>query len=93
MFVADRVKFVSINSGLDNWIVFSWEQEFLNKIDSVSESNIKVLQQEKDKNEELSQRNKQTDEEIHEIQKIIKKMEMEHDAVLREKVCQTRNIW
>ena len=40
----------------------------------------------KDKNEELSNRNKQMEEEIHEIQKMIKKMEMEHDAVQREKV-------
>ncbi|CAG2186006.1 CNTROB [Mytilus edulis] len=67
----------------DNW--FKREQELLNKIDQVSESNVKVVQQEKDKNEELSNRNRVMEEEIHEIQKIIKKMEMEHDAVLREK--------
>ena len=39
-----------------------------------------------DKNEEMSTCNKKMEEEIHEIRKIIKKMEMEYDAVQREKV-------
>ncbi|XP_062610135.1 uncharacterized protein LOC134271922 isoform X1 [Saccostrea cucullata] len=72
-----------LRSEQDDW--FKREQELLQKIDEVSESNQKVLNQEREKSEEAVTLCKDMEEKIYSLQTESRKYQMELDAAIREK--------
>ncbi|XP_060072945.1 protein lava lamp-like [Ylistrum balloti] len=67
----------------DEW--FKREQELLQRVEEVTEKNIKIVQQERTKNAELEHEVKELEEKRQKSQTDIKRLEMDIDVVSREK--------
>ncbi|KAK3095311.1 hypothetical protein FSP39_013099 [Pinctada imbricata] len=67
----------------DEW--FKREQELLRKIEEVSENNQKILEQERSKSDEASNKCKEIEDSLHTTQTELRRKDMDLDAAIREK--------